>query len=92
MIDDTLRPWLIEVNASPSLTASTKDDYVMKCEMMLNDVFDIVDVEYNSLLNKLNGDEEHIGGFDLVYENGFVEVDAKHRGWSSSYRGGQQLG
>ena len=37
MIDDTLKPWLIEVNASPSLSANTQEDYVMKCEM-LNDV------------------------------------------------------
>ena len=37
MIDDTLKPWLIEVNASPSLSANTPEDYVMKCEM-LNDV------------------------------------------------------
>ncbi|GMH79404.1 hypothetical protein TrST_g8540 [Triparma strigata] len=77
MIDDTLKPWLIEVNASPSLSASTQEDYVMKCEM-LNDVLDIVDVE-----GKLKGDEEHVGGFDLVYENGFVDMDPKHRGWSS---------
>merc|ERR1719201_574306 len=44
MIDDTLKPWLIEVNASPSLSANTQEDYVMKCEM-LNDVLDIVDVD-----------------------------------------------
>jgi len=56
MIDDTLKPWLIEVNASPSLSANTQEDYVMKCEM-LNDVLDIVDVE-----GKLRGDEEHVGG------------------------------
>ena len=77
MIDDTLKPWLIEVNASPSLSANTQEDYVMKCEM-LNDVLDIVDIE-----GKLKGDEEHVGGFDLVYENGFVDMDPKHRGWSS---------
>ncbi|GMI45796.1 hypothetical protein TrCOL_g10943 [Triparma columacea] len=77
MIDDTLKPWLIEVNASPSLSANTQEDYVMKCEM-LNDVLDIVDVE-----GRLRGDEEHVGGFDLVYENGFVDMDPKHRGWSS---------
>ena len=30
MIDDTLKPWLIEVNASPSLTANTAEDYALK--------------------------------------------------------------
>ena len=37
MIDDTLKPWLIEVNASPSLTANTREDYDLKCRM-LNDL------------------------------------------------------
>ena len=41
MIDDTLKPWLIEVNASPSLTANTKEDYDMKTSM-LHDLFDVV--------------------------------------------------
>jgi hypothetical protein len=40
------------VNASPSLTANTKEDYALKTDL-LNDVFDVVDVE-----GKLKGDEE----------------------------------
>lgn len=63
LIDDELKPWLIEVrrpidksitelqvNASPSLSANTKEDYMFKC-VMLNDAMDIVDMEC-----KLNGD------------------------------------
>jgi len=42
----------LKVNASPSLTANTKEDYSLKSDM-LNDVFDVVDVE-----GKLQGDEE----------------------------------
>jgi hypothetical protein len=44
MVDDTLKPWLIEVNASPSLTANTKLDHDLKFKM-LNDALDIVDME-----------------------------------------------
>ena len=44
MIDDTLKPWLIEVNASPSLTADTPQDYELKFGL-LDDVYSVVDVE-----------------------------------------------
>lgn len=34
MIDANLKPWLIEVNASPSLTASDRADWVLKTAML----------------------------------------------------------
>lgn len=36
--------WLIEVNASPSLTASSQSDYELKCRL-LEDMLHIVDME-----------------------------------------------
>jgi len=36
--------WLIEVNASPSLTASSKEDYDLKCHL-LDDVLNVIDLE-----------------------------------------------
>lgn len=36
--------WLIEVNASPSLTASSKEDYDLKCRL-LDDVLNVIDLE-----------------------------------------------
>ncbi|CAI2727646.1 unnamed protein product [Schistosoma spindalis] len=30
LLDDNLRPWLLEINACPSLTASSKEDYILK--------------------------------------------------------------
>ena len=30
IIDDNMKPWLIEVNASPSLTSTTSNDRIMK--------------------------------------------------------------
>lgn len=36
--------WLIEVNASPSLTASSQSDYELKCRL-LEDMLHITDME-----------------------------------------------
>lgn len=44
LVDENLRPWLLEVNASPSLGASNRDDLRLK-KQMVGDVFDIIDVE-----------------------------------------------
>mmetsp|Transcript_17743 Transcript_17743/g.45864 ORF Transcript_17743/g.45864 Transcript_17743/m.45864 type:complete len:454 (+) Transcript_17743:105-1466(+) len=41
MINNRLKPWLIEVNASPSLSASTEADRVLKLGL-ISDVLDIV--------------------------------------------------
>ncbi|KAL0489461.1 tubulin polyglutamylase [Acrasis kona] len=60
LIDDELKPWLLEVNASPSLTADTPEDYQMK-HALLDDVFTIIDME-----KRLTGTEDHIGGWDII--------------------------
>ena len=39
--DSELKPWLIEVNASPSLSATTCADRLMK-HSLINDILDIV--------------------------------------------------
>mmetsp|Transcript_35286 Transcript_35286/g.45277 ORF Transcript_35286/g.45277 Transcript_35286/m.45277 type:complete len:401 (+) Transcript_35286:88-1290(+) len=77
MIDSSLKPWLIEVNASPSLSANTQEDYLLKSQM-LNDAFDIIDLE-----GKMQGDEEHVGGFDLIYDDGYVDIDPTKCGYST---------
>jgi tubulin polyglutamylase TTLL1 len=41
IIDSNLRPWLIEVNASPSLSATTAGDRNMK-HSLINDIINIV--------------------------------------------------
>jgi tubulin polyglutamylase TTLL9 len=77
MIDAELKPWLIEVNASPSLTANTREDYLMKTEM-LHGMLDVVDME-----GMLSGTEEHVSGWDLVYDNGYIEIDPEQCGYST---------
>eukprot|EP00920_Eleutheroschizon_duboscqi_P025045 GHVT01061919.1.p1 GENE.GHVT01061919.1~~GHVT01061919.1.p1 ORF type:complete len:219 (-),score=23.48 GHVT01061919.1:1615-2271(-) len=44
LLDDEFRPWLLEVNGSPSLTANTPSDYSLKFKMLM-DVLDVVDLE-----------------------------------------------
>merc|ERR1719373_412946 len=64
LIDHNYKPWLLEVNASPSLTANTVQDYDMKFGM-LDDVMTVLDME-----KYLTGTELQIGGFDLLYRDG----------------------
>jgi tubulin polyglutamylase TTLL9 len=44
LIDSDLKPWLLEVNGSPSMTANTQLDYELKLSV-LDDTFTIVDME-----------------------------------------------
>jgi len=68
LIDDNLKPWLIEVNASPSISADTINDYELKFGL-LHDVYTVLEYE-----TKLGGAvEPTIGGFDLIYNNGPVQ-------------------
>ncbi|XP_026873723.2 probable tubulin polyglutamylase TTLL9 isoform X2 [Electrophorus electricus] len=66
LLDQDLKPWLIEVNASPSLTASNQDDYEMKYSL-IEDTLHIVDME-----GRLTGKEKRVGGFDLMWNDGPV--------------------
>lgn len=44
LLDENLKPWLLEVNACPSLTATTKEDEELKIGL-LDDCFTIVDMD-----------------------------------------------
>ena len=61
IIDDDLNSWLLEVNASPSLSASTKHDYTLKCGM-LSDMLDIVDMERRNTTGEV---EDHVSALCL---------------------------
>lgn len=88
MFDDTLKPWIIEVNASPSLTASSPTDYDLKIGL-LEDMLHIVDME-----GRLSGTEKRVGGFDLLWNDGPVSSDelALHCGQPLTYSTNSFLG
>ena len=61
MIDADLRPWLIEVNASPSMSSDTQTDHDLKFGL-LDDMLTCVDVE-----GHFGGKTpKRVGGFDLI--------------------------
>jgi tubulin polyglutamylase TTLL9 len=70
LIDANLKPWLLEVNASPSMTANTQADSELKIGL-LDDVLTIIDVE-----KILTGQEEQIGGFDLIFKGAPIKLAA----------------
>lgn len=69
LLDSNLKPWLIETNASPSLTASNQEDNDLK-NRLLDDMLNVIDME-----GRLTGKEKRIGGFDLIYNDGPVYFD-----------------
>jgi tubulin polyglutamylase TTLL9 len=44
LLDDQLKPWLIEINASPSMTPNTPQDYESKLGL-LEDTYTCLDLE-----------------------------------------------
>ncbi len=70
MLDADLRPWLLEVNASPSLSADTETDYELKT-CVVCDFFTLTDVEgaFGAA-----GPPASVGGFDALCAPGLGEA------------------
>ena len=60
LIDENLRPWLIEINANASLSANTELDADTKIKM-LDDLLTIIDLE-----KIMTGNEDQVGGWDII--------------------------
>ena len=72
LIEENLKPWLIEVNASPSLSTTTESDRILKMDVM-RDVFNIViPQEWTDEANKAHGantcKELQVGSFSLIID------------------------
>lgn len=61
MLDANLKLWLIEINSSPSLSASSLEDYELKFGLLW-DTFDVIDLENNRAKK-----EFRVGGYDLIW-------------------------
>ncbi|XP_030396155.1 probable tubulin polyglutamylase TTLL1 isoform X4 [Gopherus evgoodei] len=91
IIDDKLKPWLIEVNASPSLTSSTANDRILKYNL-INDTLNIAvpngeipDCKWNKSPPK-----EALGNYEILYDEEMAQSDGSDRDLRS--RPGQSIG
>jgi tubulin polyglutamylase TTLL1 len=92
LIEDNLKPWLIEVNASPSLSTTTESDRTLKMNLM-KDVFKIViPQDWADESNKIHGantcKETKVGSFDLIIDESQTDLMEKAKKIASKKSGG----
>eukprot|EP01084_Bolivina_argentea_P164582 286134_1 len=69
LIDNQLKPWLIEINAAPSFSHSSHEDHLLKFSV----ISDCLDIVMNKNDQNNDNDQLQFGGFDLVYKGGNVQ-------------------
>jgi len=76
IIDDDLKPWLIEVNASPSLSATTSADRIMKFSL-INDIINIVmpNGQIPDVRREKQTGIEELGNFEILYDEDLSNQD-----------------
>ena len=80
LIDQNLKPWLIEINSSPSLSTTTKGDFILK-KRLINDIIDIVitdkwlDEKGKPGASSFTGKNQ--GLFDLIYDGSELREEKK---------------
>lgn len=76
IIDNVLKPWLVEVNASPSLTSTTVNDRILKYKLIDNILSIVIppngmpDVRWNKIPNP-----EALGNFELLLDEELAAHD-----------------
>lgn len=87
LIDAELRPWLMEVNASPSLSTTTESDRVMKT-CLLRDIYAVVTAGVPAATDgstPLRGADQNqspcapVGGFYVLYDEAAEEREREER-------------
>ena len=88
MIDDNLKPWLIEVNASPSLSATTHSDRIMK-HGLINDTLSVVisgpTIDLRGRPHNAGLQGNRVGGYYLAHDD---TLESNVRGDGAELRGG----
>ncbi|XP_028047783.1 probable tubulin polyglutamylase TTLL9 [Monomorium pharaonis] len=74
LLSDDLRPWLLEINASPALTGTDNEDQRLKSDLV-DDVLNVLDFE-----GWFSGQETRIGGLDLLWDDGPVWTSCPYPG------------
>jgi tubulin polyglutamylase TTLL1 len=74
ILDDTLKPWLVEVNASPSLTTTTISDRRNKAGL-ISDVFDTVSAIHWG--NGSTSEDAQVGGFCLLLDEAMEQKEGQ---------------
>ena len=88
IIDEALKPWLIEVNASPSLVTTTANDRMMKYDI-LNDMFNIVAPPGEAVdVRVKRGPPRIMGGFEVLCDEEQKMIEARHEMEKSESRTG----
>lgn len=83
LLDAQLKPWLIEVNASPSLSTTTDMDRTIK-QNLINDIFKIVVPPDWSDENSRHGTnlckESRVGFFNCIIDEASQDANDKGKG------------
>ena len=94
LIEDNLKPWLIEVNASPSLSTTTEADRILKMNV-LRDTFNIVippDWAEESSKHGANTCKEYqVGSFTVIIDESQTDLIEKAKKIASKKSGANTL-
>uniref|UniRef100_A0A0G4IG39 Tubulin--tyrosine ligase-like protein 9 n=1 Tax=Chromera velia CCMP2878 TaxID=1169474 RepID=A0A0G4IG39_9ALVE len=73
LIDSQLKPWLVEVNASPSLSTTTEEDRLLKTRLISDILAVVVPPSLDEGFLKIGASwnqARHVGGLDLIVDEG----------------------
>jgi len=71
LLDDSCKPWLVEINASPSLSTTTKKDKELKMDVLRSIYEIVVPEDWGDELGKYGTNTcplSRVGGFSILYD------------------------